>query len=252
MALVTLYFLSSSFLSAAETSEVAVVSTESDDDGITLNFIPQSEVFTFEPDEERRDILYDYESILSVEKQIRDSEERESATEQIQQVVDLEVIKDGIDPDQIKELAERYVEEAQQLVKTRQYDAAVRKVDEGVKKLSRVYDESKKEPQAVHERFAWIPGIVEKLSRFKVQAEEARLYDEAKQEFIKKAFKIEGVMWSAEEGGRSLAIISGKIYGIQDRLKDCLIVNIDVNRVDFMFTYKNRRFEFQRYRDSGE
>ena len=54
-------------------------------------------------------------------------------------------------------------------------------------------------------------------------------------------------MWA--EASSRLAIIAGeaRAVGVNDRAKDCVIINIDTDRVDFRYHYKGRRFEFPRY-----
>jgi len=91
-----------------------------------------------------------------------------------------------------------------------------------------------------------IAAIVEKIKRYQTQAEEAKIYEEAQAKFDALGLRIEGILWSATG---SLAVISGepRARAINDRVKDCVIISIDTNRVDFLYHYNRRRFEFQRY-----
>ena len=54
-------------------------------------------------------------------------------------------------------------------------------------------------------------------------------------------------MWA--QSGSRLVILAGeaKALGINERVKDCVIINIDSDRVDFRFHFKRKRFEFPRY-----
>jgi hypothetical protein len=87
---------------------------------------------------------------------------------------------------------------------------------------------------------------IERVKGFRTQAEEAKIREEAQAKFDALDLRIEGILWSPEQ---SLAVISGepRARGINERVKDCVIINIDTNRVDFLFHYNRRRFEFQRY-----
>ena len=91
-----------------------------------------------------------------------------------------------------------------------------------------------------------IAAIIEKIKRYQTQAEEAKIYEEAQAKFDALNLRIEGILWSATG---SLAVISGepRARAINDRVKDCVIISIDTNRVDFLYHYNRRRFEFQRY-----
>ena len=79
------------------------------------------------------------------------------------------------------------------------------------------------------------------------QADDALTRDEAQAQFDGLALKIEGILWA--ESGTRLAIITGeaRALGVNERVKDCVIINIDTDRVDFRFHYKRKRFEFPRY-----
>ena len=84
------------------------------------------------------------------------------------------------------------------------------------------------------------------MKRYRAQAEEAKIFEEAQEKFDALGLRVEGILWSPVG---SLAVINGepRARAINERVKDCVIINIDTNRVDFLFHYNRRRFEFQRY-----
>ena len=91
-----------------------------------------------------------------------------------------------------------------------------------------------------------------RLNGFRSTAREAKLNQEAEEKFNALKLEVEGIMWSADQ--RSLAIISGEAFHVQDKIGDgddaVTIVNIDPNRVDFMINHARKRFEFKRYIDN--
>ena len=100
------------------------------------------------------------------------------------------------------------------------------------------------------ERFADVPEVARILSRIKTyhdQADDALTRDEAQAAFDGLGLKIQGIMWA--QSGSRLVILAGeaKALGINERVKDCVIINIDSDRVDFRFHFKRKRFEFPRY-----
>ena len=73
--------------------------------------------------------------------------------------------------------------------------------------------------------------------------------DEAQAAFDNLKIRILGILWSQD--GARLVLIDGenRAMGVNDRIKDTVIVNIDQDRVDFRFHYNRRRFEFPCYVD---
>ena len=90
------------------------------------------------------------------------------------------------------------------------------------------------------------------LNGFRTTANDAQLNEAAEAKFNALKLEVQGSMWSADK--RSLAIISGEAYFVQDKIGDendaVTIVNIDPNRVDFMINHQRKRFEFKRYIDN--
>jgi hypothetical protein len=92
-----------------------------------------------------------------------------------------------------------------------------------------------------------IQKLVVEITGYRDQAQAALVRDEAQAAFDALNLQVEGIMWS--ESGSRLALITGepKALGVADRVKDCVIINIDTDRVDFRYHYKRQRFEFPRY-----
>lgn len=78
-------------------------------------------------------------------------------------------------------------------------------------------------------------------------ARDRKLYEEARAQFQALGLRIEGIIWSADEP--SLAIISGepRARAVDDRVRGTVITAIGQNRVDFLYTHRKRRYDFQLY-----
>ncbi len=100
------------------------------------------------------------------------------------------------------------------------------------------------EKHAAHPEIA---PIITTITGYRTQADEALTRQEAQATFDALAIQVEGIMWV--ENGKRLAIIAGepKAVGITDRVKDCVVVNIDTDQVVFRIHVKHRRFEFPAY-----
>ncbi len=98
-----------------------------------------------------------------------------------------------------------------------------------------------------HAAHAEIAPIITTITGYRTQADEALTRQEAQAQFDALAIQVEGIMWV--ENGKRLAIIAGepKAVGITDRVKDCVVVNIDTDQVVFRLHIKHRRFEFPAY-----
>jgi hypothetical protein len=132
------------------------------------------------------------------------------------------------------ESGKRAIQRVEALSSLRKWDDALNECDKGLKGLQRFADKAE------------IIPLIESLKRIRIQVEDAKLYEEAQARFDALGLKIEGILWSPSG---SLAVISGepRARALNDRVKDCVIINIDTNRVDFLFFYLRRRYEFQRY-----
>ncbi|MBA3845541.1 MAG: hypothetical protein H0X45_02725 [Planctomycetes bacterium] len=130
--------------------------------------------------------------------------------------------------------AKAQIQRVQQLILAKKWDDAIKACEVAIKQLSK--DQDNEEAQQ----------LIENFKRYRTQAEEAKTYEEAQAKFDALELKIEGILWSPDG---SLAVINGepRARAVNERVKDCVIINIDTNRVDFLFHHNRRRFEFQRY-----
>lgn len=187
--------------------------------------LAEEEKWTFDPPVNRQDIFYDLEAMLESQLGIENQNIRPPTP--------------GIGPsdeiDKLREWAKGELARVEAFIFERKWDDALKATEADLKKLQpRVGDDST------------ISQITEKLKRYRAQAEEAKIFEEAQAKFDALGLKVEGILWSP---AGSLAVISGepRARAINERVKDCVIINIDTNRVDFLFHYNRRRFEFQRY-----
>lgn len=117
------------------------------------------------------------------------------------------------------------------------YEEAMRIADAAIKQL---------EPQISH---AGVAAIIVSLRTYRTQAEEAKIREDAQAAFEALKIRVLGILWSQD--GVRLAIVDGeqRALAVNDRVKDCVILHIDQDRVDFRFVYQRRRFEFPVYVD---
>lgn len=190
--------------------------------------IPEEERWTFEPPPGRPDIFVDAERKLELERKLLETPATAVAAHNVLPSGDAAKI------DAALEWGRREAERIEALVLARKWDDAITASDNGVKALER------------YQANTGVQELMERFKRYKQQAEEAKIYEEAQAKFDSLGLKVEGILW-APDG--SLAVLSGepRALKINERSKDCVIINIDTNRVDFLFHYKRRRFEFQRY-----
>ena len=191
-----------------------------------LRQLDQEEAWVFEPVVGRIDPFVDREATLKIEADIRLQQEQESKQ--------LAGIK--IDPNaDILEYAAAEQTHIETLVVAKKYEEAIRVAEQALKRLEKRAD------------LPEVQAAMTRISTARDQADDALTRDEAQAQFDGLALKIEGVLWS--ETGNRLAIIAGepRALGVNERIKDCVIINIDTDRVDFRFHYKRKRFEFPRY-----
>jgi dipeptidyl aminopeptidase/acylaminoacyl peptidase len=181
--------------------------------------------WTFEPTANRADPLYDRESVLTVELGIRESQERESASATPAANPNSDVLAFARDEQARIEV----------LVAAKKYDEVMRSAETALKRLEKNQD------------LPEVQVAISRISTFRDQADDAITRNEAQAQFDALGFKVQGVLWS--ESGSRLVILAGepRAYGVNERVKDCVIINIDTDRVDFRFHYKRKRFEFPRY-----
>jgi hypothetical protein len=187
--------------------------------------LAEEEKWTFDPQVTRQDVFYDLELIL---------------TQQVGNEAQL-VKSDGPTKgagdaiEALREWAKKELGRVESFVLARKWDDALKATETDIRTL---------QPRAGDD--ATIAQIVEKLKRYRSQAEEAKIYEEAQAKFDALGLRVDGILWSP---AGSLAVIRGepRARAINERVKDCVIINVDTNRVDFLFHYNRRRFEFQRY-----
>ena len=187
--------------------------------------LAQEEKWTFEPPINRQDIFYDLESMLLAQM----------GSDLASQKLNTGGKGPGDDIAELREWAKSELARVESFIFERKWDDALKATEMDLKRLQpRVSEDSV------------IAQITEKMKRYRAQAEEAKIFEEAQQKFDALGLQVEGVLWSPSG---SLAVISGepRARAINERVKDCVIINIDTNRVDFLFHYNRRRFEFQRY-----
>lgn len=187
--------------------------------------LDQEEKWQFEPIIGRVDPFYDREAVLKAELDIREAQEKEAASASTPVNPNTDV------------LAYAAAEQAriESLVVAKKYEEAIRIADTALKRLEKNAD------------LPEVQAALARIATYRDQADDALTRDEAQAQFDALGLKIEGILWS--ESGSRLAIIEGesRAVGVNERVKDCVIINIDTDRVDFRFHYKRKRFEFPRY-----
>ena len=190
-----------------------------------LQQLDQEAKWSFEPNVNRVDPFYDREAVLRVELDIRTAQEKET-----------QVAGPTANPNSdILAYAKDEQARIEGLVAAKKYDEVMRSAETALKRLEKNQD---------------LPEIqlaISRISTFRDQADDAITRNEAQAQFDALGFKVQGVLWS--ESGNRLVILAGepRAYGVNERVKDCVIINIDTDRVDFRFHYKRKRFEFPRY-----
>ena len=211
-----------SFVFSAQAPEVQKkpVSTSAE-----LRQLDQEDLWQFEPVIGRADPFYDREAVMMVELDIRQAQEKEAQTK-----------TSSVNPN-TDILAYAAAEQAhiESLVVAKKYEEAIRVSDTALRRLEKNAD------------LPEVQAALARIATYRDQADDALTRDEAQAQFDGLGLKIEGILWS--ESGSRLAIIDGepRAIGVNERVKDCVIINIDTDRVDFRFHYKRKRFEFPRY-----
>lgn len=195
----------------------------------SISSVPDEEKWVFDPPAGRIDAFQDIEARLAIEADLQ------STPTNVGQGPAPVPIDNGQEKvDQAIEWGAKEAERVESMILVRKWDETIQACDNAVKNLDK------------YQSNAPVAELIERFKRYRTQAEEAKIYEEAQAKFDALGLKIEGILWSPEG---SLAVISGepRALKINDRAKDCVIINIDTNRVDFLFHYNRRRFEFQRY-----
>lgn len=199
-----------------------------------VDMVAEEERWQFRAAMGRPDVFTDLEALLVAQAQAKSrASEAKRATqagtrtgEQPQAANDLEQL-----------IAWGRSEEARvrQLVAARQYEDAMRAADGALKPL---------EPHLARSEVA---SVIVSLRTYRAQAEEAKIRDDAQKAFEALRIRVLGVLWSQD--GQRMTIVDGenRALSVNDRVKDCVVINIDQDRVDFRFVFGRRRFEFPVY-----
>jgi len=187
--------------------------------------------WAFNPTPGRPDVFYDYQSFLTLTQEMRAQEESSEAAR-----TGLPTMTTGQATSETAiELGKATIVQLDLLLGQHKYEDAEKIADASLKKL---------EPFSSN---AEINHYIERIKADHDLAEDALLRVEAEESFDSLGLKVEGILWS--ENGTRLALIAGEPHAlaVNDRVKDCVIVVIDTDRVEFRYHYKRKRFEFPRY-----
>lgn len=190
--------------------------------------LDEQKKWTFEPSV-RPDIFIDLEELRKAQKA---NAEKDTATKS--QAPGGTPNPSG-EKDKALDWAQHEMARVESFVLARKWEDAMKVCENAIKQLARFGDDAE------------VARVVERLKRYHAQAEEAKTYEEAQARFDALGLKVEGILWDPLKG--SMAVIGGEARALRlnDRVKDCVIINIDTNRVDFLFHHNRRRFEFQRF-----
>jgi len=202
-----------------------------------MDLVAEEERWTFRPAVGRPDVFIDLESLLQAQLQakIKANENKRVAALGKQS----DVPQGSGDVEQLIAWGKTEEARVRQLVASRQYEGAMRAADSALKPL---------EP---HIGRAEVSSIIVSIRTYRAQAEEAKIRDDAQAAFESLKIRVLGVLWSQD--GQRMAILDGenRALSVNDRVKDCVVINIDQDRVDFRFVFGRRRFEFPVYVDQN-
>lgn len=202
---------------------------------LALTLIAEEEQWEFRPPVGRTDPFFDRELVLKI-----DRASKAAASELLPG-------NDPSKPNPAREASEavawanQELDRIENLISQRHYEDALKSSEAAMKRLDRFMQET------------GVDKAVIRLKVFRDQALEALIRNEAQAAFDSLALRIDGILWA--ENGTRLAIMRGepRAVGVNDRVKDCTVINIDTDRVDFRFHYRSsrseqsRRYEFPRY-----
>lgn len=190
--------------------------------------LDEQKKWAFDP-QVRADVFIDLEELRKAQKAISEKEKSATALQGANRSAP------GADRDKTLDWAKHEVARVEGFVLARKWDDAMKVCENAWKVLARFGDDAE------------VARVVERFKRYHAQAEEAKVYEEAQAKFDALGLKVEGILWDPQKG--SMAVIGGEARALRlnDRVKDCVVINIDTNRVDFLFHHNRRRFEFQRF-----
>lgn len=201
-----------------------------------MELIAEEEKWVFRAPLNRPDVFIDLEAKLLAENAAKI---KDSAVKRDKPVGVPGDQPQGSDIDQLVGWAKGEDDRVRQLVAARRYEEAMKAADAALKPL---------EP---HINRADVAKIIVSIRTYRAQAEEAKIRDDAQAAFEALKIQILGVLWSQD--GMRMAIVEGenRALSVNDRVKDCAVINIDQDRVDFRFVFGRRRFEFPVYVDQS-
>jgi hypothetical protein len=195
-----------------------------------LELVAEEEKWVFRPTVGRSDVFVDMEALLTAQKK----QKMQIAEQERKQATGAKPggQPEGSDVDKLVAWARGEESRIRQSVAARRFEEAMRIADAALKPL---------EAQIANPSVA--PVIVS-IRTYRAQAEEAKVRDDAQAAFDALKIRVLGVLWSQD--GLRLAIIDGenRAVSVNDRVRDCPVINIDQDRVDFRFVFNRRRFEF--------
>lgn len=199
-----------------------------------LELVAEEEKWQFTPTVGRQDVFVDIEQLFRSQKQVRLQNQAPDPSGRPLRPGEQPT---GADVDQLLSWARGEEQRVKSAVAGRRYDEAMKVADGAIKPL---------EP---HLSRADVSAVVVSIRTYRAQAEEAKVRDDAQAAFDSLHLKVLGVLWSQD--GARMAILDGetRALAVNDRVKDCVIINIDQDRVDFRYHFGRRRFEFPVYVD---
>jgi len=197
-----------------------------------MDLVAAEEKWVYQPTLGREDVFIDLESLLVAQKAAQaptKSNDHGGGTS-----------PDNIDPqsDDIGKLvawAKGEEDRIRQAVEAHAYEEAMKLADATLKQL----DPHLTRPE--------MTPVVVMIRTYRAQSEEAKIRNDAQAAFDGLKIRLLGVLWSQQ--GSRLAILDGvdRALAVNEHFKDCVIINIDQDRVDFRFNFVRRRFEFPVY-----
>ena len=199
-----------------------------------MELVAEDERWVFRPTVGRPDIFVDLEQILNAQAQLKMAQQQTATRREGQPVKPGDQPRDG-DIDQLLTWSKAEDARVRQLIGARKYEEAMRAADATLKQL---------EP---HLSRPDVAPLIVSIRTYRAQAEEAKIRDDAQAAFEALKIRVLGILWSQD--GSRMAIVDGESRAVivNDRVKDCAVINIDQDRVDFRFVFGRRRFEFPVY-----
>ena len=201
-----------------------------------MELIAEEERWVFRPMIGRPDVFIDLEALLVAQKAAKTQAAEVQRSQATGKSGDQPA---GSDIDQLVAWAKEEDARIRLLVASRKYEEAMKAADAALKPL---------EPHVARPDVA---PVMVSIRTYRAQAEEAKIRDDAQAAFEALKIKILGVLWSQD--GMRMAIVDGenRALSVNDRVRDCAVINIDQDRVDFRFVFGRRRFEFPVYVDQS-